>query len=294
MKVKRKPHWLAVKLGGGGEFLGVRRVLRKYRLHTVCEEARCPNIGECWGEGTATFMILGDTCTRHCKFCATRTGNPRGLVDEDEPERLRDAVSELGLDYVVITSVTRDDLPDGGASVFARTVRLLKELPSPPKVELLIPDFRGDRAALEEVVAAGPDVVAHNLETVRRLTPIIRDRRASYDVSLEVLRLLKEIKPDLYTKSGLILGMGETRDEIIESLRDMRERGVDFVTMGQYLRPTLKHLPVDRFITPNEFRELEEIALSMGFLYAASGPLVRSSYRAGEFFVQSLLKGRKG
>jgi len=294
MKVKRKPHWLAVKLGGGGEFPGVRRVLRKYRLHTVCEEAKCPNIGECWGEGTATFMILGDTCTRHCKFCATRTGNPRGLVDEDEPERLRDAVSELGLDYVVITSVTRDDLPDGGASVFARTVRLLKELPSPPKVELLIPDFRGDRAALEEVVAAGPDVVAHNLETVRRLTPIIRDRRASYDVSLEVLRLLKEIKPDLYTKSGLILGMGETRDEIIESLRDMRERGVDFVTMGQYLRPTLRHLPVDRFITPDEFRELEEIALSMGFLYAASGPLVRSSYRAGEFFVQSLLKGRKG
>ena len=294
MKVKRKPHWLAVKLGGGGEFPGVRRVLRKYRLHTVCEEAKCPNIGECWGEGTATFMILGDTCTRHCKFCATRTGNPRGLVDEDEPERLRDAVSELGLDYVVITSVTRDDLPDGGASVFARTVRLLKELPSPPKVELLIPDFRGDRAALEEVVAAGPDVVAHNLETVRRLTPIIRDRRASYDVSLEVLRLLKEIKPGLYTKSGLILGMGETRDEIIESLRDMRERGVDFVTMGQYLRPTLRHLPVDRFITPDEFRELEEIALSMGFLYAASGPLVRSSYRAGEFFVQSLLKGRKG
>ena len=294
MKVKRKPHWLAVKLGGGGEFPDVRRVLRKYRLHTVCEEARCPNIGECWGEGTATFMILGDTCTRHCKFCATRTGNPRGLVDEDEPERLRDAVSELGLDYVVITSVTRDDLPDGGASIFARTVRLLKELPSPPRVELLIPDFRGDRAALEEVVGAGPDVVAHNLETVRRLTPIIRDRRASYDVSLEVLRLLKEIKPDLYTKSGLILGMGETRDEIIESLRDMRERGVDFVTMGQYLRPTLKHLPVDRFLTPDEFRELEEIALSMGFLYAASGPLVRSSYRAGEFFVQSLLKGRKG
>ncbi len=294
MKIKRKPHWLAVKLGGSGSFPEVRKVLRKYGLHTVCEEARCPNIGECWGEGTATFMILGDVCTRNCKFCATKTGNPKGYVDVDEPRRVKEAARELGLSYVVITSVTRDDLPDGGASVFAKTVRLLKEIPNPPTVELLIPDFNGNREALKLVVDAGPDVVAHNLETVRRLTPIVRDRRASYEVSLNVLKTLKELKPDLYTKSGLILGLGETWDDILESLRDMREVGVDFVTLGQYLQPTFKHLPVDRFLTPEEFKKLEELAYDMGFLYVASGPLVRSSYRAGEFFVQALLRKRGG
>ncbi len=276
--------------GGYKTIEAVRNVLERYRLNTVCSSALCPNVFECWGAGTATFMILGDTCTRACRFCAVRTGNPRGRVDRDEPERVAAAVAELGLDYVVVTSVDRDDLPDGGASIFAETVRRIKEVSPGTLVEVLVPDFGGQEDSVRTVVRAGPDVFAHNIETVRRLTPTVRDRRASYDTSLRVLRLAKELGAPL-TKSGLMLGLGEEKGEVIEALRDMREVGVDIVTIGQYIRPTnsARHLPVARWVAPEEFREFEAMALQMGFKAVASGPLVRSSYRALETYVKSLI-----
>ncbi len=276
--------------GGYKTIEAVRNILERYRLNTVCSSALCPNVFECWGAGTATFMILGDTCTRACRFCAVRTGNPRGRVEYDEPERVAAAIAELGLDYVVITSVDRDDLPDGGASIFAETVRRIKEVSPGTLVEVLVPDFGGQEDSVRTVVRAGPDVFAHNIETVRRLTPTVRDRRASYDTSLRVLRFAKELGAPL-TKSGLMLGLGEERGEVIEALRDMRGVGVDIVTIGQYIRPTssARHLPVARWVPPEEFKELESVALQMGFKAVASGPLVRSSYRALETYVKSLI-----
>ncbi|MEN3047629.1 MAG: lipoyl synthase [Candidatus Caldarchaeales archaeon] len=288
-----RPPWLKVVLPHGPVYERVREVVRRHGLHTVCQSAVCPNLGECWGSGTATFMILGDVCTRGCRFCAVTHGNPRGAVDLVEPERVAAAVSELGLSYVVITSVCRDDLPDGGASAFAETVRAVKRRSPGVLVEVLIPDFGGERGAIEEVVRAGPDVVGHNVETVRRLTPVVRDRRASYERSLDVLRTVKEVDPRRITKSSIMLGLGETDDEVIETLRDLRAAGVDVVTMGQYLRPldSPLYLPVVEYVRPERFRELEEAAYRMGFLYVASGPLVRSSYRAAEAFVASLVRG---
>ncbi len=289
------PQWIRTTVPSGGyrRIESVRRVLEKYRLNTVCTSALCPNVFECWGMGTATFMILGDTCTRACRFCAVRTGNPRGRVDTSEPERVAAAVAELGLDYVVITSVDRDDLPDGGAAIFAETVRRIKEASPRTLVEVLVPDFGGKEESVRAVVEARPDVFAHNIETVRRLTPLVRDRRASYDKSLHVLRLAKELGAPL-TKSSLIVGFGEEKEELVEALRDLRGVGVDIVTIGQYIRPTssARHLPVARWVPPEEFRELEEVALGMGFKAVASGPLVRSSYRAIETYIKSFVSNQ--
>ncbi len=286
--MERKPEWLKVKLPGSGEFSEVKAIIKHYHLHTVCEEAKCPNLGECWGSGTATFMILGDMCTRSCKFCATRTGNPHGFLEDDEPVRVAMAVREMDLDYVVLTSVNRDDLEDGGANHFARTIREIREAAPDALIEVLIPDYTDE--ALKVVVDAGPDVLGHNIETVRRLTPIVRDRRFSYEKSLKVLKQAKEFDPQIYTKSSIMLGLGETREEIIEAMKDLRDIAVDFFTLGQYLRPTPRHFPVERFIPPEEFKEYEQIGLEMGFIYVASGPLVRSSYKAAEFFIKSVVK----
>jgi len=261
----------------------VRQVLQRYRLNTVCEDAHCPNVFECWGLGTATIMILGDTCTRACRFCAVKTGKPGG-VDWFEPIRVALAVRDLGLRYVVITSVDRDDLPDGGASIYAMTIRQIKKINPGTRVEVLIPDFNLNMDALRAVVSAGPDVVSHNLETVERLTPLVRDRRAGYDKSLGVLRAIKGINGNQVTKSGIMLGLGETRDEVLKAMRDLRGAGVDLLTIGQYLRPSgsPRHLPVARYVQPSEFQELRAIGLSMGFRAVAAGPMVRSSYRALE------------
>jgi len=267
----------------------LKQHLRSRRLHTVCEEALCPNIAECWGGGTATFMILGDTCTRGCRFCNVKTGNPAGLLDIDEPKRVADVVASSGLRYVVLTSVDRDDLPDGGAGIFAETVKEIKLGDSRVFVEVLTPDFRGNKADVKTVVDAQPDVFAHNIETVKRLTPRIRDPRAGYEQSLSVLRMVKEVNPSIYTKSSLMLGLGEGDDEVLSTLADLRSVGVAIVTLGQYLQPSLGHIPVAEYVPPEKFEWIRREAERMGFLYVAAGPLVRSSYRAAEHFMQALL-----
>ncbi len=282
MKLQRKPDWLKIRLRTNDDMVRISRIIKRMRLHTVCEEARCPNIFECWGSGTATFMILGDVCTRNCKFCAVKTGHPRGVVDRNEPRRVAEAVKEIGLSYVILTSVTRDDLPDGGASIFAETIRLIKELSPNTFVEALIPDYLGERLKL--VIDSGVDVLGHNIEVVKRISPKIRDRRASYDKSLEVLRQAKELSEKVYTKSGLMVGIGETEEEVYEALADLRDVGCDIVTIGQYLQPTPKHYPVQRYVTPEEFERYRQRGEEMGFLYVASGPLVRSSYKSADYF----------
>lgn len=281
--MKPLPSWVRVSMPTGSRHDDVRQVLQRYRLNTVCEDAHCPNVFECWGLGTATIMILGDTCTRACRFCAVKTGKPGG-IDWFEPIRVALAVRDLGLRYVVITSVDRDDLPDGGASIYAMTIRQIKKINPGTRVEVLIPDFNLNMDALRAVVSAGPDVVSHNLETVERLTPLVRDRRAGYDKSLGVLRAIKGINGNQVTKSGIMLGLGETRDEVLKAMRDLRGAGVDLLTIGQYLRPSgsPRHLPVARYVQPSEFQELRAIGLSMGFRAVAAGPMVRSSYRALE------------
>lgn len=289
--ISRKPEWLKVKLPGDGEYRDVDEILKDLNLHTVCRSARCPNIADCWGRRTATIMILGDVCTRGCRFCAVNTGNPKGYLDESEPERVAEAIRRMKLRYVVLTSVDRDDVADGGAAHFAKTIRLIKKQDSNVLVEPLIPDFSvGTRHAssnavperLEMIIDAQPDVIAHNLETVERLTPHVRDRRMSYELSLGVLRVLKELYPDGITKSGIMVGLGETDEEVYKTMKDMREVGVNILTIGQYLQPTRKHLEVERFVTPERFAEYEERARRMGFLAAACAPLVRSSYHAAE------------
>lgn len=279
-----KPPWLKVPLPIGPTYAGVLDVVNRLQLHTVCQEAMCPNLAECWGHGTATFMILGWICTRACRFCAVATGNPRGVTDPDEPRRVAEAVETLGLQYVVLTSVDRDDLPDGGAAHFAATVRSIKARTPHVRVEALTPDFQGDRAAVECVMDSGLDVFAHNLETVRRLTPRVRDPRARYDQSLRVLQHAKRYRPEVLTKSSLMVGLGESDEELYEAMRDLRAAAVDILTLGQYLRPTRSHLPVERYVTPQEFDRYREAALALGFVEVFSGPLVRSSYRAERVF----------
>ncbi len=285
-----KPPWLKVRAPGGEQYNKLRETFRALDLHTVCEEARCPNVGECWSEGTATVMLLGDTCTRGCRFCAVATGNPRGAVDVREPEHVARALSRMPLHYVVMTMVDRDDLLDGGAGHVAKTVTRLKELRPDMLVETLLGDFGGHLGAVDATVDARPDVWAHNLEVVRRLQRPIRDARCSYEQSLRVLARAKERAPERVTKSSLMLGIGETDDEVLEALRDLRAAGVDVLTLGQYLRPTPRHVPVDRFVEPDRFDAFAREGKAMGFAFVASGPLVRSSYRAAEVFLRSELR----
>ena len=294
MLAERKPEWLRVKPPSGENYVHLKGLFRSLDLHTVCEEAHCPNVWECWGGGTATIMLLGDTCTRGCRFCAVKSGNPHGLLDLDEPRKVAMALAEMDLTYVVLTSVDRDDLPDGGAGHFARTVREIKARRPDMIVEALIPDFQGDLEAVRTVVDAGVDVLDHNVETVPRLQALIRDRRANYSQSLAVLRGAKDVRKDLHTKSSIMLGLGEAREEILATMRDLRAAKVDILTLGQYLRPSTWHLPVKEYVPPETFDELRIAGEAMGFLYVAAGPLVRSSYRAGEFFMEKVIRERRG
>ncbi len=276
----RRPDWLKVQLKTESGFQNLKGILREERLHTVCEEARCPNLFECWANRTATFMILGNVCTRACRFCAVTTGKP-SEVDWKEPQRVADAAVKMKLRHVVVTSVTRDDLADGGASIFAATIHAVRAALSDCKVEVLIPDFMGSRSALQTVMDAEPDVLNHNIETVRRLTHCVRSK-AKYDRSLELLFRALEMKPHIPTKSSMMLGVGEKWEEILEALDDLRAVGVSIVTIGQYLQPTRRHLPVSRYYTPDEFAILREEGMARGFRHVESGPLVRSSYHARE------------
>ena len=276
----RLPEWLKVKAPGTPGYIHLKSLMRGQQLHTVCEEAHCPNIGECWGRGTATFMILGDICTRRCHYCAITTGRPTG-IDLMEPGRVAETVNSLGLRYCVITSVNRDDLPDGGAYIFAACITKIREQSPDCRTEMLIPDFGGATSALKKVIDARPDVLNHNIESSRSVFPKVRPR-GDYDLSLELLAKAKMLDPRTVTKSGIIAGMGETREEIVETMEDLRRVDCDLLTIGQYLRPSPKHWPIDRFYTPAEFDELRETGEKMGFKHVASGPLVRSSYHADE------------
>jgi lipoyl synthase len=289
MELIKKPAWLRVRAPAGENYTKVKQSLRSLNLHTVCEEARCPNISECWGTGTATIMIMGDICSRGCRFCAVNSGKPV-LLDTGEPERVAKAIKEWGLRYVVITSVCRDDLEDGGAEHIAKTIKAIKLLCPTIIVESLIPDFRGDDGSIIKIVKSEPEVISHNIETVPRLTPKVRDARASYEQSLSVLKKIKDINSLIYTKSSIMLGLGESEEEVIQTMKDLRSVGVSILTIGQYLQPTPKHLPLIEFIAPEKFNWFREIAERMGFVYVASGPLVRSSYRAGEFFLEKICK----
>lgn len=276
----RLPEWLKVKMPGSPRYIELKQLMRNHELHTVCEEAHCPNIGECWSRGTATFMILGDICTRRCHYCAVTTGRPTG-IDLMEPARLAESVKLMGLRYCVITSVNRDDLPDGGSFIFAACIKKIRAEVPGCKVEVLIPDFDGSRPALQKVIQAGPDVLNHNIESTRRVFPRVRPR-GNYQLSLELLARAKELDSSMVTKSGIIVGMGETKEELVETMQDLRQVDCDLLTIGQYLRPSAKHIPIDRFYTPAEFAELREIGEALGFKHVASGPLVRSSYHADE------------
>lgn len=293
MQVEAKPQWLTVSPPAGENHAKLKQLFADLNLHTVCQEAHCPNVHECWGGGTATLMLMGDVCSRACRFCMVTPGKPGGALDTSEPENVAFALSQMGLTYVVITSVDRDDLPDGGASHFARTIRLIKERSPDLLVEVLIPDFQGDIDALEAVVEARPDVIAHNIETTLYLTPVARDPRAGYWQSLSVLRNIKKLSRNSYTKSSIMVGLGETEDEVFQAMTHLRLAGVDFLTVGQYLRPSPRHLPIAEFVKPEQFRRYERLGQGLGFGYVASGPLVRSSYRAGEFFIRSVIGGER-
>jgi lipoic acid synthetase len=277
---QRKPPWLRAPLAAGAAFGAVREIVREHRLSTVCEEAKCPNIGECWNAGTATIMLMGAVCTRACRFCAVDTGNPRGWLDAEEPQNVAKSVRLMGLKYVVLTSVNRDDLSDGGAAHYAAAVRAIKRLNPGTAVEALTPDFQGVMRDVHTVLDSGLDVFAQNVETVRRLTYPVRDPRAGYEQTIAVLREVKAYAPHVLSKTSLMLGLGESDEEIRETLVDLRSARVDILTLGQYLRPTPNHLNVERFVTPREFDRYRDLALKLGFLECVSGPLVRSSYRA--------------
>jgi lipoic acid synthetase len=287
----RKPGWLRVGVPGGERYGRVRDTLAGLKLHTVCAEAHCPNVAECWGGGTATVMLMGDTCTRGCRFCQVKTAARPPALDPDEPRHVADAIRQLHLDYVVVTSVDRDDLPDGGAAHFAEAIVRLKEIPG-LHVEVLTPDFQGDPEAVRTVGRAGPDVFANNVETVRRLTPAVRDARSGYDQTLGVLERMHLEFPGVVTKSSIMVGLGETADEVRQAMLDLRAVGVEVLTLGQYLRPSAWHLPVVEFVTPEAFAAYERMGRDLGFRYVASGPLVRSSYRAGELFLKGMIEKR--
>jgi lipoic acid synthetase len=276
-----RPEWLRVKFFGGPNYQDLKSLMRTLGLHTVCESARCPNMGECWEHRTATFMLLGNICTRACGFCAVPSGKPLGPPEEDEPERVAEAVERMGLRYAVVTSVNRDDQPDGGAAIFAHTIREIRARVPNCNVEVLIPDFRGVWPALETVVAARPDVLNHNVETVPRLYRQVR-KGALYERSLELLRRAKHIAPEMPTKTGMMLGLGEEPQEVLAAMQDLAAQGTDILTLGQYLQPTREHLPVVRFVPPREFAEYKRLGEQMGFRHVESGPLVRSSYHAFE------------
>lgn len=277
---RRLPEWFKVRFPGGENYARVKTQMRSFQLHTVCEEAACPNIGECWGRGTATFMILGEVCTRACSYCNVKTGRPQGL-DLGEPVRVAKTIQEMGLKYIVITSVDRDDLTDFGAGIFAMTIKEVRERVPGIRIEVLIPDFNGDEAALNKVLRQRPDVLNHNIETVRRVFRKVRPR-GKYDQSIELLRRAKDRDPESTTKSGMMVGLGETFDEVLATMSDLRAAGTDLLTVGQYLRPSRGHHPVIRFYHPDEFKALEQAGLKMGFRHVAAGPLVRSSYHAEE------------
>ncbi|KAI8319331.1 lipoic acid synthetase precursor [Martensiomyces pterosporus] len=293
----RLPRWLKTEIPTGGNVTSIRKTLRDLKLHTVCEEARCPNMSECWGGGkhgtaTATIMIMGDTCTRGCRFCSVKTAKNPAALDANEPENVATALAAWGLDYVVLTSVDRDDLPDFGANHFATTVEKIREMAPQMMIECLTPDFLGTPELVERVALSGLDVYAHNIETVEALQRMVRDHRANYKQSMFVLEHVKKTKPTLLTKSSIMLGVGETDEEVRQTMKDLRSAGVDIVTLGQYMRPTKRHMKVHEYVTPEKFKQWEEVGNELGFLYTASGPLVRSSYKAGEFFISEILKKR--
>jgi lipoic acid synthetase len=280
----RKPEWLKAELPSGKGFSNLRRNVREHALSTVCEESFCPNIGECWNNGTATIMLMGSVCTRACKFCAVDTGNPNGWLDKNEPKNTARSVELMGLRYIVLTSVDRDDLADGGAQHYANCISAIKQTTPETAVEALTPDFSGNETDVLTVVSSGLDVFAQNIETVERLTSKVRDPRAGYQRTLDVLKLAKSHHPEVLTKTSLMLGLGETIEEIIATMDDLRAHNVDILTMGQYLQPTAHHLPVERYVNPDEFRDLRNIGLEKGFMEVVAGPLVRSSYRADRVF----------
>ena len=278
--IERKPTWLRVKSQNSSKYRELKSIVSEKKLHTVCEEAMCPNIQECWSHGTATFMLLGSVCTRACRFCAVDTGNPKGSLDKDEPIKVASSIAHMNLKYAVLTSVNRDDLRDGGAEHFSHTIQAIKEKAPEVIVEALVPDFLGNKQSIEILLNSKLEVFAQNLETVSRLTKRVRDPRAGYDQTLEVLSYAKQHSPSVITKTSLMFGLGETEEEILKTFDDIRRTGVDVLTLGQYMRPTVNHLPVEKWYTPEEFEYFKDLAIEMGFLEVASGPMVRSSYRA--------------
>jgi lipoyl synthase len=278
MRNRHHPYWLKVKIGGGERFVHMKKLLRGSKLHTICEEARCPNIAECFGKGTAVFLILGDVCTRNCGYCNVKHGKP-GSLNENEPLDVAESVKHLGLKYVVITSVTRDDLSDGGASVFNKTVNEVRKIKSDCDIEVLIPDFKGKISSLKKVIDSKPVVVNHNIEVVKELFSSVRPQ-GDYNLSLKVLENIKKINPSVKSKSGFMVGLGENKKQIIDTMKDLKNVDVDFLTIGQYLQPTRSHAKIKKYYTPNEFEEFKKLAFDMGFEHVESGPLVRSSYNA--------------
>ncbi|XP_011025577.1 PREDICTED: lipoyl synthase, mitochondrial-like [Populus euphratica] len=291
-----KPTWMREAIPGGEKYVQIKKKLRELKLHTVCEEAKCPNLGECWsggetGTATATIMILGDTCTRGCRFCNVKTSRTPPPPDPNEPTNVAEAIASWGLDYVVITSVDRDDLTDQGSGHFAETVRKLKTLKPNMLIEALVPDFRGDRGCVEKVATSGLDVFAHNIETVEELQSSVRDHRANFKQSLDVLLMAKEYAPaGTLTKTSIMLGCGETPEQVVKTMEKVRAAGIDVMTFGQYMRPSKRHMPVSEYITPDAFEKYRTLGMEMGFRYVASGPMVRSSYKAGEFYIKSMIE----
>jgi len=282
VQVLRKPDWLKIKIPSGEDYLRVKKTLRTYNLNTVCEESSCPNVSKCWESGTATIMIMGNMCTRVCRFCDVSSGRPAPL-DPDEPKRVAEAIKQWNLRYIVITSVCRDDLADGGAAHFAKTIKSVKLSCPDTIVEPLIPDFNYDSDSIKKIIESEPEVVSHNIETVRRLSPKVRDSRATYEQSLSVLRKIKEINPKIYTKSSFMVGHGETKEEVIQTASDLKSANVDIITAGQYLQPSLNHLPVSEYVHPEKFASYQKIFEEMGFLHVVVGPFVRSSFQAADF-----------
>ncbi len=287
------PEWFKIRPPTTDAFANIKSELAITGLKTVCEEAHCPNLAECWSGGTATFMLLGETCTRGCRFCAVKTGNSYQAIDEMEPWKLAQTVKKFGHDYVVLTMVARDDLPDGGAAHLAKCIRAIHKETPHVLVEMLISDLRGKESSLATVLESEPVVLAHNIETIDRLTKFVRDGRANYAQTLQVLKNSKRLAPHIYTKSSIMLGLGETEEEVVQTMRDLRSVGVDMLTLGQYLPPSSNHIALKEYVHPDQFVKLEQIGLDLGFIYVASGPLVRSSYRAGELFVKNLEKTKK-